>query len=64
MFLPRAFVAALAVLALAQAAIIALLLTRDAPRRHIAVPACETPFAPPALSNEPCPPPIPSALRA
>ena len=64
MFLPRAFVAALAVLALVQAATIALLLNRDRPARQIAVPTCETPGRAPALSDEPCLPVTPSALQA
>ena len=64
MHLPRAFVAALAVLALAQAATIALLLARDRPTRHIAVPTCETPGDRPALNDEPCLPPTLSTLRA
>lgn len=63
MLFPRAFLAALAVLALAQALVITVLLTRDRPSQHIAVPACETPSPGRALSDEPCLPLSPSALR-
>ena len=64
MFLPRPLVAALAVLTLAQTALITHLLSRNASARHIAVPACETPFDRPALSDEPCLPPTLSTLQA
>lgn len=65
MFFPRAFLAALAALAVAQALVIAVLLFRDRPARHIAhpddrVPTCETPRSPRAFDGEPCLPLVPS----